>query len=70
MRAERGVGPVGKKGRDGLVGGKKGKRWSRLMVLALAIECISKEQQRSDRPCRTTKDRDLGRGQGVLASKE
>lgn len=60
MRAERGVALTEGKARSRGVATEKS--WSRLMVLALAIECISKDMEKG-RMCKT-KDRDMGRGRG------
>ena len=58
MRAERGVALAERKARGR--GAELEKSWSRLMVLALAVECITKDMERS---CISrSKDRDLGRG--------
>lgn len=58
MRAEREVAWTGRKARGRGVGSERS--WSRLMVLALAIECITKDMERG---CISgSKDRDLGRG--------
>lgn len=56
MRAERGVARTERKagGRRGGIGREKS--WSRLMMLALAIECICKESEKRRRTCKI-KDR-------------
>ena len=61
MRAERGAALVERKAKSRGVGSEKS--WSRLMMLALAIECITKEMEKG-RICKT-KDRGMGRGRAM-----
>lgn len=63
MRAERGVALRERKARSR--GVEPEKSWSRLMVLALAIECISKDMERG-RKRKIRDHRVLGRGQTKL----
>lgn len=74
MRAERGVALTERKARDQRGGVGREKLWSRLMMLALAIECICKDTENHRRTC---KNRNRGKfagsrrkGKCIMASGE